>query len=157
MSFFTSITMNFIDGNDAYNLNDLISMDIDNIRNEIIFKGFMDKNKPVIYLPLKKLTNVTLESEREISEKSKSVIGRAVLGGLIAGPIVGPVGAVVGGISGIGNKKVKGKKRSILTIEYTDGELVFIANSHLTIDEFYNKLKKHIPQKSTITKNNIRL
>lgn len=42
-------------------------------------------------------------SEKEILEKSKSSIGRAVVGGVA----LGPLGAVVGAISGTGSKKKK--------------------------------------------------
>lgn len=40
--------------------------------------------------------------EKIVEEKSKSVVGRAVLGGVL----LGPLGAVVGGMSGIGSKKI---------------------------------------------------
>ncbi len=40
-------------------------------------------------------------AEYETIEKDKSVIGRAIVGGLL----LGPVGAIVGGMSGIGTKK----------------------------------------------------
>ena len=47
---------------------------------------------------------IALESQKAIYEKKdKSVIGRAVVGGLL----LGPVGALVGGMSGIGSKNVK--------------------------------------------------
>lgn len=44
-------------------------------------------------------------SEEEILEKSKSVIGRAAVGSLF-----GPLGAIIGGISGTGTKKINQKK-----------------------------------------------
>lgn len=43
-------------------------------------------------------------SEEEILEKSKSVIGRAAIGSLF-----GPLAAIIGGISGVGTKKIKHK------------------------------------------------
>lgn len=53
----------------------------------------------------------------KISEMDKSVIGRAVVGGLI----LGPIGAVVGGMSGIRNKK-KIVDKNYLVINYWDIE-----------------------------------
>lgn len=40
-------------------------------------------------------------SQEELAKVDKSVIGRAVVGGLI----LGPLGAIIGGMSGIGNKE----------------------------------------------------
>jgi uncharacterized protein YkvS len=46
----------------------------------------------------------TIEQKDQIvAKKSKSIIGRALLGGVL----LGPVGAVVGGMTGIGDKDVK--------------------------------------------------
>lgn len=41
-----------------------------------------------------------VNTEKEIIEKEKSVIGRAVVGGVT----LGPIGAIIGGISGVGTK-----------------------------------------------------
>lgn len=52
--------------------------------------------------------------QRIFDKKSKSVVGRAIAGVLIAGPL----GAIIGGLSGIGNKEVRDKSfpDNILTI-----------------------------------------
>lgn len=62
------------------------------------------------------------EAQKKITEKkSKSIIGRALVGGLI----LGPVGAIVGGMTGIGDKE-KSKSLSgidnILSISYTEND-----------------------------------
>lgn len=57
-------------------------------------------------IPNDKISRITLENSEQIYErKEKSVIGRAIIGGLL----FGPVGATVGGLSGLkdGQKKVK--------------------------------------------------
>lgn len=69
------------------------------------------------------VTDVFYGMETEIVEKSKSVIGRAVAGGLL----FGGVGAVVGGISGTGTKEKK-ERHFYFIISYTssNGEDKFI-------------------------------
>lgn len=53
-----------------------------------------------------------------VGKKDKSVIGRALIGGVL----LGPVGALVGGMSGIGEKDIKSKTipDNILTIAFDD-------------------------------------
>ncbi len=66
--------------------------------------GFVKKETVLI----SKAKRVIIDLKREYTpaeyatiEKDKSVIGRAIVGGLL----LGPVGAIVGGMSGIGTKK----------------------------------------------------
>lgn len=59
--------------------------------------------KQEIKLNYDQITDVFYGLETEVIEKNKSVIGRAVAGGLL----FGGVGAVVGGISGTGTKTKK--------------------------------------------------
>jgi hypothetical protein len=75
------------------------------------------KNKPV-YIPYSQVTNAGLVTEEEIIEKSKSVVGRAAAGTLL----LGPLGAIIGGMSGIGTK-TKQKSETYFVINYRpDGE-----------------------------------
>lgn len=67
-------------------------------------------------LPFEKITKAIFTTSTEIEQKSKSVGGRAMIGGVL----LGPVGAIVGGMSGIG-KKEKKKIRSYVIINYTSG------------------------------------
>lgn len=70
----------------------------------IVEKGIIKKeivlNEPIKKLHLELNREYTSE-EKAIIEKAKSAIGCAVVGGLL----LGPVGAIVGGMSGIGIKK----------------------------------------------------
>ena len=50
----------------------------------------------------------------KVDKKKKSVIGRALLGGIL----LGPLGAVVGGLSGVGEKDIKGVE-NIITLKIT--------------------------------------
>lgn len=63
-----------------------------------------------------RILSINLEDKEQIYEKKdKSIIGRAIIGGLI----LGPVGAVIGGMTGVGDKTVKAEMPDmILTIRY---------------------------------------
>lgn len=63
-------------------------------------------NLDTIYLKYSKITNIDYLCETDIIEKQKSVAGRAVIGGIA----LGPLGAIVGGMSGIGTKSKKDVK-----------------------------------------------
>ncbi len=63
------------------------------------------------------IINLKQTSKEELVKTNKSVIGRAVVGGLI----LGPLGAVIGGMSGIGNKE-KFKNKHYFAINYWDIE-----------------------------------
>lgn len=92
-------------------------------KGEIIALNFLEtdlkitkgKNEDLLNIPFQKIKNA--EVLIEMAEKNKSVIGRAVVGGLL----LGPVGAVVGGISGTGTNK---KKNHFLNITYIENNEV---------------------------------
>ena len=67
------------------------------------------------------ILSVNLEGQNQLFEqKNKSVIGRAIVGGLI----LGPVGAIVGGMTGIGQKQVAtNMPENILSISYLENEI----------------------------------
>lgn len=67
-------------------------------------------------LSLNQITNVFYGTETEVIEKSKSVVGRAIIGSAF-----GPMGTVVGAISGVGDKKSK-KKHTYLIISYISSD-----------------------------------
>ena len=78
---------------------------------EILKDGSLEINtgsyKTSAVLNKNNLIFITIEKQDVVSQKkNKSVIGRAVLGGLL----LGPLGAVVGGMTGIGEKEVKQKR-----------------------------------------------
>lgn len=65
-----------------------------------------------------------IEAQEQIFEqKDKSVVGRALIGGLL----LGPVGAIVGGMSGIGTTAVRSSAtpENILSITHNDGVILF--------------------------------
>ena len=66
------------------------------------------------------IEGIDVHTEEEFIEKQKSVIGRAVVGGVLFGPL----GTVVGGMSGIGTKQKK-ERKDIATVTYSGGQLHF--------------------------------
>jgi hypothetical protein len=90
------------------------------------------------------------EAQKKIIEKkSKSIIGRALLGGLI----YGNVGAIVGGMTGIGYKE-KSKSISgidnILSISYTENDIEYILLfecSDKKAKKVYEYFNKNYPDK----------
>ena len=78
--------------------------------------GFVKKETVLISRAKRVIIDLKREytpAEYETIEKDKSVIGRAIVGGLL----LGPVGAIVGGMSGIGTKQetkiIKNEKEDI--------------------------------------------
>jgi hypothetical protein len=80
------------------------------------------KHSPIT-LPYNRITDVFYGMQDEIVETNKSVIGRAVAGGIL----FGGVGAIVGAASGTGTKR-KAEKTTIFVISYTDknGEAAYL-------------------------------
>lgn len=71
-------------------------------------------NAKTVSLSYEQITGTDVYSETEILEKSKSVIARSVAGAALFGPL----GAIIGGMSGVGSKKSK-KTSYYYTISYT--------------------------------------
>lgn len=90
-------------------------------------------------------------TETEIIEKSKSVVGRSLVGTAL----FGPVGAIVGGMSGIGSKKAK-KSSHYYTIMFTNSNnepalLTFGTDcTPCNYHRFDAILKEHLPKKEDI-------
>lgn len=91
------------------------------------------------------------ESQQTVFEKkSKSVVGRAIIGGLL----LGAVGALVGGMSGIGTKEIKDKSipENILTIGITDDnqeKMLFFSVENSVLSELRTFLTANYPNKLT--------
>ncbi len=76
------------------------------------------KNRPILKISLKDISNVAIISDKEIIEKDKSVIGRGVVGSVL----FGGAGLILGGLSGL-NKKQVVQNVDYLIINYKeDGE-----------------------------------
>ncbi|MBW9145868.1 hypothetical protein K2F40_08745 [Clostridium sp. CM028] len=94
-----SITLSLVDGIDGYSKETLVSLTIDNDKQCLTINARVFKNPP-IHLMLEQITGVQRISKSNIIQKNKSTVGRAAVGGVL----LGPLGAIVGGMSGIGDK-----------------------------------------------------
>ncbi len=108
--------VNFAAGNDfgAITQNTAINA---TLKEDCIFIVSRLNKKMSVSLKYEKITNCEYITEQDIQEKSKSVLGRAAIGGLL----LGPVGAVVGGMTGLKGTKKKEKTREFIIINYTTG------------------------------------
>ncbi|UPK45909.1 hypothetical protein [Paenibacillus pabuli] len=69
-------------------------------------------------IPLENMRAAVTKTERELIEKSKSVVGRAVIGTLL----VPGLGTIVGGMSGIGKKQSKGAANTYIILNYINAQ-----------------------------------
>lgn len=82
----------------------IISLEADGIKIEMISSKPFSSNYTVcesFVIPESRIIDIDIITAKNIEEKSKSVIGR----GLVGAAVFGPVGAFVGGLSGIGSKQ----------------------------------------------------
>ena len=92
--------VSYLDGLPQIKPGEVVSLNI--YENGVVFKISALFQKSKLYGMTKdELEAVEFEAWDVVKEKERSVIGRAVVGSLI-----GPVGAIVGGLSGLKNKKI---------------------------------------------------
>lgn len=110
-------------------------------------KGFRTITEATYSIPLSNIIAVEEVTEKELTEKNKSAIGRGVAGGLI----FGPAGLVLGGLSGVGKKEAI-KKTLLFVISYvsSDGEIANVAlikyktSNHLVTTKFQKYVQKEL-------------
>lgn len=91
--------------------------------NYLSMKAPFSKDKTIYTIDYTQITDVYYGIETEIVKSSKSPISRAVIGGLL----FGETGAVVGAISGVGEKEKKNYIRKfIISYMSSDGQEKFL-------------------------------
>jgi len=108
---------------------------------------------PLLELHNKQIISFKKASNEELSSTDKSVVGRAVLGGLI----LGPLGAVVGGMSGVNKSKLKDIQYLIINywdLESKSPSSVLIRGSKTDVTLFIDKWQKQI-EKQEIPEQNL--
>lgn len=111
-----AVNLSYMDGLNGYSKGTVVEVSINEEIECITIKARAFK-KPEVNLRFEQITGVTVVSEKDVIEKSKSTVGRAVVGGVL----LGPLGAIVGGMSGIGNK-VKSSTKYFMVINYKSRE-----------------------------------
>lgn len=137
------VRMAYIDGiPNLFTLNgEICDVTINKEIGKLTIKSAVIKNHEA-HLDLDKIIDARVMTEKEIVESDKSVIGRAVVGGLL----LGPLGGIVGGMSGIGSKK-KTTNKTFMIISYMSGDeekkLVFeIVGASIGWDKMVKELPK---------------
>jgi len=107
-------------------------------------KIIIETNKNFFELNYSQVTAAEGVRKSDLLKKDKSVIARGVMGGLL----LGPIGAIIGGMSGIGQKKIKG---DFLIINYlSSGEaepkvLIFDVKNILKANKLAKFVKSKLP------------
>lgn len=137
------VNMLMVDGIPQYPRNTVVSISQDDAAQKLSIKKGNSKDTPVT-LNYSQVVSVSYDSEKEVTVKDKNSLGRAVVGSAF-----GPLGAILGGISGVGAKH-KTKVRYLLTIGYKSSkneekELVFETTSvTFGIESFVSEFTKKI-------------
>lgn len=96
-----------------------------------VLKIFSSNNRILKTIGLKNINDISLVTDEILDEKDKSVIGRAIVGGLV----FGVAGAVVGGMSGMGTKK-EYKLVKLIKIETNEGTFFALPEDYVYVGQF---------------------
>jgi hypothetical protein len=120
---------------------------LDSANSQLCIESRTNKKYPPALLKYSQLTAADVVTEQEIKTKSKNVVGRAAIGGLL----LGSLGATIGGMSGIGEKQQTCEKQYLI-INYTSSVgdepkvLSFeVVGATLHLDDFMKMLKSKLP------------
>ncbi|HBG1232736.1 TPA: SHOCT domain-containing protein [Clostridioides difficile] len=126
-----------------------ISIIIDNHNACLVIENKLLKEEKM-RIKFSDLYSVNKYSEKEIAYNNKSVVGRAAIGTLF-----GPMGTIVGGLSGTGNKKSKTEKLFISIEYFSHGELREIIAEDSILNFHSQEFIDNIRRKINISKNNL--
>lgn len=133
----------YIDGLNIYSENTPITLILDDDKECLVIESKLDKNL-VVNLKYEQITAANVVTKKEVLETSKNSLGRAAVGGVL----LGPLGAIVGGISGVGNKKSE-QLNYYIVINYLSKEnevriMSFEIGGFVNWRSFINDLKSKI-------------
>lgn len=111
-----SVNLWCVDGIPGFHPKDAVTLTVDKPKGKVVIVKRL--NKKISYeIDLSKVVDAKIASSQQLQQKDKSVVGRAAVGALLAGPL----GAMIGGMSGVGTK-TKSKKINLLLITYLEGD-----------------------------------
>lgn len=148
-----AVNLSLVDGVPNWLGGSSIRLVQDDENERVSIESRISKKYPPAYLKYDQITAAEEITEQEVSEKSKSVIGRAAVGGLV----LGPLGAVIGGLSGTGNKSKTEYKRyfvlNYLSAENSEPKAISfeIVGATLHLEEFLKSLKGKLPGNASIS------
>lgn len=115
-----SISVLLVDGLSSYNRDVVLQLTLNNENECLTINSKILKNQPDINLKYNQIVDANIITGEEIIQQSKSVVGRAAVGGLL----LGPLGAIVGGMSGTGTKTdTQTQYYVVINYRNKDGEL----------------------------------
>ena len=142
------VNLAYVDGIDLFENGLAVEASLNVEKECLTIKPRLGK-KTDVNVKFEQITGFDVVKDEDVIEKSKSVAGRAVIGGVF----LGPLGAIVGGMTGIGNKQ-KSTSHTYMVINYRsiDEEIKVIifeivgASLHLGnfIEELATKINKNI-------------
>lgn len=108
--------------------------------NSILFQPYMQ-------IDYSQIISTKFADTTELLRQEKSILGRAVVGSLI----MGPLGAIIGGMSGIGTKSVE--KNSYMVLNYWDkqtnkAQTILMRGNDSQIRAFVGRLNDELNKKS---------
>lgn len=139
------INLTYFEGIEFYQKETQATIKIDDM-NKCVTITPKNSNSPVVHIMFNQLIDCASIHDEMVTEKDKSVIGRAIIGGVLTGGL----GAIIGGISGIGTKKKK-KKTHYLVLNYKSKDngikvASFRMDWLVNLAEFIYTLKNRINQ-----------
>lgn len=101
--------------------------------------SFCDSKKELFSIAINEIKNALILEEIEQTQKNKSVIARAIVGGVL----LGPIGAIVGGVSGV-SPELKTNKKYFLEFTINESEKIIITTNNKDLKQIKTTVAEKI-------------
>ncbi len=109
------------------------------------------KNRPILNVNLRNISNVAIISDKELIEKDKSVIARGIVGNVL----FGGAGLILGGLSGLQKKQIE-QNIDYLIINYKDNNEDKVINVYANEGIIDNQFMKSLNYAVNISKQDLK-
>ena len=109
------------------------------------------KNRPILNVNLRNISNVAIISDKELIEKDKSVIARGIVGNVL----FGGAGLILGGLSGLQKKQIE-QNIDYLIINYKDNNEDKVINVYANEGVIDNQFMKSLNYAVNISKQDLK-